>query len=56
MDDDTYDIGLGNFDVGTRGNAKLDYVSFWDKQAKNFHGLIIGQKLLNGTHLSLNGL
>ena len=34
MNDDTYDIGLGNFDVETRGNAKLDYVSFWDKQAK----------------------
>ena len=34
MNDDTYDIGLRNFDVGTRGNAKLDYISFWDKQAK----------------------
>ena len=34
MNDDSYDIGLGNFDVETRRNAKLDYVSFWDKQAK----------------------
>ena len=34
MDDDSYDVGLENFDVETRRNAKLDYVSFWDKQAK----------------------
>lgn len=31
---DTYEIGLGNHDNVTRQNAK-DYVSFWDKQAKN---------------------
>ena len=29
-----YSISLGNFDTETRMNAKLDYVSFWDEQAK----------------------
>ena len=30
-----YDIGLGNDDDGLRKRADLDFVSFWDKQAKN---------------------
>ena len=30
-----YDIGLGNHDVTLRKNAQSDFVSFWDKQAKN---------------------
>ena len=32
---DTYEIGLGNSDVNTRKLADSDFVSFWDKEAKN---------------------
>ncbi|KAF6244769.1 acetate--CoA ligase [Nitrosopumilus sp. b2] len=32
---ETYNIGLGNNDAETRLNADSDYVSFWDKQARN---------------------
>ena len=34
MNENSYEIGLENFDTETRKNAKLDYVSFWDEQAK----------------------
>nr|AIF15789.1 acetate--CoA ligase (ACSS, acs) [uncultured marine thaumarchaeote KM3_71_E12] len=34
MSEDSYKIGLGNFDIETRRKAKLDIVSFWDEQAK----------------------
>ena len=34
MSTDSYKIGLGNFDTGTRINAKLDQTSFWSEQAK----------------------
>ena len=34
MNENSYEIGLENFDTETRKNAKLDYVSFWDDQAK----------------------
>ena len=34
MSEDSYKIGLGNFDTETRRKAKLDIVSFWDEQAK----------------------
>ena len=30
-----YEIGLGNNDVGVRKKANLDFISFWDKQARN---------------------
>ncbi|MCV0412309.1 acetate--CoA ligase [Nitrosarchaeum sp.] len=30
-----FNIGLGNNDTQTRKDASLDFVSFWDKQAKN---------------------
>ena len=29
-----YEIGLNNFDTQTRANAKSDFISFWDDQAK----------------------
>ena len=29
-----YEIGLNNFDTQTRVNAKSDFISFWDDQAK----------------------
>jgi len=32
---DTFDIGLGNSDFKTRKTADSDFVSFWNKQAKN---------------------
>jgi len=32
---ETYDIGLGNNDTEIRKKANLDFVSFWDEQAKN---------------------
>ena len=32
---ETYDIGLGNHDYDLRKRADLDFVSFWDGQAKN---------------------
>ena len=34
MSTDSYKIGLGNFDTGTRINPKLDQTSFWSEQAK----------------------
>ena len=34
MNEDSYEISLGNFDTDTRRKAKLDQVSFWDDQAK----------------------
>ena len=34
MSTDSYKIGLGNFDTGTRIKAKLDQTSFWNEQAK----------------------
>jgi len=34
MSTDSYKIGLGNFDTGTRIKAKLDQTSFWSEQAK----------------------
>ena len=55
MSMDSYKIGLGNSDTATRKNAELDSVSFWNDEAKNFHGLNHGQKLLNGMHHLLNG-
>ena len=39
MSTDSYKIGMGNFDTGTRIKAKLDQTSFWNEEAKNFHGL-----------------
>ena len=34
---ESYDIGLGNNDEETRKLAESDYMSFWEKQAKNIH-------------------
>ena len=34
---ESFDIGLGNNDEETRKLAESDYVSFWEKQAKNIH-------------------
>ena len=34
---ESFDIGLGNHDEETRKLAESDYVSFWEKQAKNIH-------------------
>ena len=56
MSTDSYKIGLGNLDTKTRRNAELDHLSFWNEEAKNFHGLNHGQKHLNGIHRLLNGL
>ena len=34
MSTDSYKIGMGNFDTGTRIKAKLDQTSFWNEEAK----------------------
>ena len=34
---DSYLIGLGNNDTKTRVDASLDYVKFWESQAKKLH-------------------
>ena len=34
MDEDSYEISLGNFDTKTRIEAKSNFISFWDEQAK----------------------
>ena len=35
MSEKTYDIGLGNHNPQVRKNADVDFVSFWNEQAKN---------------------
>ena len=35
MSEDKYDIGLGNHNPEVRENADMDFVSFWNEQAKN---------------------
>lgn len=35
MSEKTYDIGLGNHNPEVRKNADVDFVSFWNEQAKN---------------------
>ena len=32
-----FDIGLGNYDTQIRNDAESDFVSFWEKQAKNLN-------------------
>jgi acetyl-CoA synthetase len=34
MSENLYEIGLGNYDKKIRRNAKVDYISFWNEQAK----------------------
>lgn len=42
-----FDIGLGNNDTRTRKDASLDFVSFWDKQAKNLSWFSPWEKTLD---------
>lgn len=44
-----FDIGLGNNDTQTRKEASLDFVSFWDKQAKNLSWFSTWDKTLDWT-------
>ncbi|MGQ0771680.1 MAG: acetate--CoA ligase [Nitrososphaerota archaeon] len=37
MNQQSYDIGLGNNDTKTRFEASADYVKFWEKQAQKLH-------------------
>lgn len=42
-----FNIGLGNNDTQTRKDASLDFVSFWDKQAKNLSWFSPWEKTLD---------
>lgn len=42
-----FNIGLGNNDTQTRKDASLDFVSFWDKQAKNLSWFFPWEKTLD---------
>ncbi|MBS3922786.1 MAG: acetate--CoA ligase [Nitrosarchaeum sp.] len=42
-----FNIGLGNNDTQTRIDASLDFVSFWDKQAKNLSWFSNWEKTLD---------
>ncbi|QLH10695.1 acetate--CoA ligase [Nitrosarchaeum sp. AC2] len=42
-----FNIGLGNNDTQTRKDASLDFVSFWDKQAKNLSWFSTWEKTLD---------
>ena len=42
-----FNIGLGNNDTQTRKDASLDFVSFWDEQAKNLSWFSLWEKTLD---------
>ena len=45
--DETYDVGLGNTDVHLRKQADSDFVSFWDREAKNLSWFSHWEKTLD---------